>query len=90
MVPFCITFCYNYGMSIQIAVRLSEDIVEFIDQLVESGKEPSRAAVVARALSREKRRMIAARDAEILAHLSEYDELSDLAAYATRSTLELD
>ncbi len=90
MVPFCITFCYNYGMSIQIAVRLSEDIVEFIDQLVEADEEPSRAAVVVRALSREKRRIIGARDAAILAHLSEHDELSDLAAYTTNKPLEFD
>ncbi|HET8587961.1 MAG TPA: YlcI/YnfO family protein, partial [Candidatus Limnocylindria bacterium] len=54
-------------MSKQIAVRLADDLVEFVDDVVGSGKERSRAAVVARALERERRRMVAARDAEILA-----------------------
>jgi Arc/MetJ-type ribon-helix-helix transcriptional regulator len=49
-------------MSKQIAVRLPDELVEFVDELVGAGTEPSRAAVVARALERERRRAIAARD----------------------------
>jgi Arc/MetJ-type ribon-helix-helix transcriptional regulator len=37
-------------MSTQIAVRVSEDLVQFVDEIVESGTERSRAAVVSRAL----------------------------------------
>jgi len=52
-------------MSKQIAVHLPDELVAFIDDVVQSGAERSRATVVARALERERRRMIAARDAEI-------------------------
>jgi Arc/MetJ-type ribon-helix-helix transcriptional regulator len=69
-------------MSKQIAVRLPDDLVEFVDGVVGSGKQSSRAAVVARALERERRRMIAARDAEILAATGPDPELEDLAEYA--------
>jgi Arc/MetJ-type ribon-helix-helix transcriptional regulator len=52
-------------MSKQIAVRLADDLVDFVDEIVGSGQEPSRAAVVARALERERRRVVAGRDAAI-------------------------
>jgi Arc/MetJ-type ribon-helix-helix transcriptional regulator len=68
-------------MSRQIAVRLPDDLVEFVDQIVGTGKEPSRAAVVTRALERERRRMIAARDAEILAATGPDPELAGLAEH---------
>ena len=54
-------------MKQQIAVRLDGDLVAFVDGIVESGGASSRAAVIARALEREQRRLVAARDAEILA-----------------------
>jgi len=54
-------------MSRQIAVRLPDELVEFLDSAVARGDERSRAAVVTRALERERRRAIAGRDAEILA-----------------------
>ena len=66
----------------QIAVRLSDDLVEFVDQMVDSGTQRSRAAVVTRALERERRRMIALRDAEILAASGPDPELSGLADFA--------
>jgi Arc/MetJ-type ribon-helix-helix transcriptional regulator len=69
-------------MSKQIAVRLSDDLVEFVDQMVDSGTQRSRAAVVTRALERERRRMIALRDAEILAASGPDPELSGLADFA--------
>lgn len=69
-------------MSKQIAVRLADDLVEFVDEIVGAGGEPSRAAVVARALERERRRVIASRDAEILAATGPDPELAGLAAHA--------
>jgi Arc/MetJ-type ribon-helix-helix transcriptional regulator len=69
-------------MSKQIAVRLSDDLVEFVDEIVGTGGEPSRAAVVSRALERERRRVIAARDAEILAETGPDPELTGLAEHA--------
>jgi Arc/MetJ-type ribon-helix-helix transcriptional regulator len=69
-------------MSKQIAVRLADDLVDFVDEIVEAGHESSRAAVIARALERERRRMIAARDAEILARTGADPELEILAQRA--------
>ncbi len=69
-------------MSRQIAVRLSDDLVGFLDEVVRSGREPSRAAVVARALERERRRLIDERDVEILAATGLDPELAGLAEYA--------
>ena len=68
-------------MSKQIAVRLPDDLVEFVDEVVDSGVERSRAAVVSRALERERRRMVAARDAQILARTGSDPELAGLAEH---------
>jgi antitoxin MazE3 len=75
-------------MSKQIAVRLDDDLVEFVDEIVGSGRQPSRAAVVARALERERRRMVAARDAEILAASGPDPELAGLAEHTAGTPLD--
>ena len=70
-------------MSRQIAVRLPDDLVEFVDQVVQSGQAVSRADVVTRALNRERRREIAERDAAILASVGpdlDFDELANFVA----------
>jgi Arc/MetJ-type ribon-helix-helix transcriptional regulator len=77
-------------MSKQIAVRLSDELVEFVDQEVDSGAGRSRAAVVTRALERERRRAVAARDAEILAQAGSDPELAELAEYAAGLPSSLD
>lgn len=69
-------------MSKQIAVRLPEDLVAFVDEIVETGTERSRAAVVTRALERERRHALAERDARILARTGSDPELAGLAEYA--------
>ena len=69
-------------MSKQIAVRLPDDLVDFVDEIVGSGAGRSRAGVVTRALERERRRVVAARDAEILARGRPDTELAGLARYA--------
>jgi Arc/MetJ-type ribon-helix-helix transcriptional regulator len=69
-------------MNKQIAVRLPEELVAFVDDIVDSGKERSRAAVVTMALERERRRTVAARDAEILARTGSDPELVKLAEHA--------
>ena len=73
---------YHFGIGKQITVRLPEDLVAFVDGVVGSGRERSRAAVVSRALERERRRAIAERDAAIL---SEAELDHDLAALAERA-----
>ena len=74
-------------MSTQIAVRLPDDLVAFIDDLVSHGVAPSRAAVVSRALERERRRKIAERDAAILAKSATDPDLDALAEFAARTSL---
>jgi Arc/MetJ-type ribon-helix-helix transcriptional regulator len=77
-------------MSKQIAVRLPDELVDFVDELVCSGVVRSRATVVTLALERERRRTLAARDAEILARTDPDQELAGLAEYAVALTSELD
>ncbi|MGH2834428.1 MAG: antitoxin [Solirubrobacteraceae bacterium] len=68
-------------MSRQIAVRLSDELVDFVDEAVRSGAQRSGAAVVSRALERERGRVVAVRDAGILARTDPDPELADLAEY---------
>jgi Arc/MetJ-type ribon-helix-helix transcriptional regulator len=77
-------------MSTQIAVRLPDDLVEFVDSVVTAGGARSRAAVVARALERERRRAVAERDAAILARTGPDPELAGLAEHATGLRIDLD
>ena len=74
--------CYHIGMSKQIAVRLPDELVEFVDRTVASGDARSRASVVRRALERERRRAIAEKDVEILARTGADPELAGLAEHA--------
>jgi antitoxin MazE3 len=69
-------------MSKQIAVRLPDELVEFVDRAVESGSAGTRAAVVRQALERERRRAVAERDAEILTRTGPDPELAGLAEHA--------
>jgi Arc/MetJ-type ribon-helix-helix transcriptional regulator len=69
-------------MSKQIAVRLPDELVEFVDRAVASGSAPSRASLVARALERERRRSVAEQDAEILSRTGPDPELAGLAEHA--------
>jgi Arc/MetJ-type ribon-helix-helix transcriptional regulator len=75
-------------MSIQIAVRLPDGMVEFLDRLVAEGQATSRASVIERALAREIRREIAARDAAILAEAGADADMDSLADYAARAPLD--
>jgi Arc/MetJ-type ribon-helix-helix transcriptional regulator len=69
-------------MSKQIAVRLPDELVEFVDGAVASGAARSRASVVTRALERERRRAAAEKDVEILAGTGPDPELAGLAEHA--------
>ena len=76
-------------MSRQIAVRLPDELVDFVDEIAKAGPGRSRASVVAQALERERRRVIATRDAEILAHAGPDPELEGLAEHAAGLPSEL-
>lgn len=76
-------------MSKQIAVRLPDQLVDYVDGLIESGEDRSRAEVLTRALERERRRTIATRDAEILARTGPDPELAGLAEYAVGTPIDV-
>ena len=79
-------------MSRQVTVRLPEELVAFIDARVHDGRAASRAAVVAAAVERERRRELAERDAAILAATpadGDGDGFDDLAGYGA-GAVELD
>lgn len=76
-------------MSTQIAVRLPDDMVAFLDRAVSTGAASSRAALVARAVEREMRRQAAEQDAAILREHGPDDELDELVEWsATNTSLE--
>jgi Arc/MetJ-type ribon-helix-helix transcriptional regulator len=80
MVPF--------GMTTQITVRLPDELVAFVDDLVSQGDAASRAAVVSRALERERRRKVAQRDAVILASADRDIDLNSLAESTATSPMD--
>ena len=69
-------------MSTQIAVRLPDEMVAFLDRLVATGKARSRAALVASALEREMRRQAAEQDAQILREHGPADDLDAVVKWA--------
>ncbi len=77
-------------VSIQIAVRLPDSTVEQLDRLVAEGQARSRASVIERALAREFRRLIAARDAAILAEAGPDTDMDSLAGYAAHAAPDID
>ncbi|MFT4214636.1 MAG: hypothetical protein QM622_07660 [Microbacterium sp.] len=70
-------------MTTQIAVRLPESVVAFLDRVVSEGGAPSRAALVTSALEREMRRFAAERDAQLL-HGDAADDLDALVDWSVR------
>lgn len=74
---------YGYRMSTQIAVRLPDEMVAFLDRAVAAGEAPSRAALVTSALEREMRRLVAEHDARILGAKGAADDLDDLVAWTS-------
>lgn len=63
-------------VSTQIAVRLPDDMVAYVDELVAAG-EPSRAAVVTKALVRYRRQLQAEQDAAVYRETGGYPELEE-------------
>jgi Arc/MetJ-type ribon-helix-helix transcriptional regulator len=77
-------------MSTQITVRLPDVLVSYIDAEVTAGEATSRAAVVARAVERDRRRRIAERDAAVYARVGDDPDLAAFTRHATASDLGLD
>jgi Arc/MetJ-type ribon-helix-helix transcriptional regulator len=69
-------------MSTQIAVRLPDELVEYVDNLVREGAG-SRAAVVARALSLYRQQLRGEHDARILEDSGDYDDFDELVSHSS-------
>lgn len=74
------------GMSTQIAIRLPDDLVTFLDERVTAGDATSRAAIVARVLERERYRQLAERDAQIYAEYGDDPEVAEFTTTAASET----
>lgn len=73
-------------MSVQMTIRVGDDLAAFIDQEVKAGGG-SRADVINRAIRREVRRRASERDAQIYASSADHDLESDAyGAWAARTT----
>lgn len=77
-------------MSTQIAVRLPDEMVAFLDRSVADGLATSRAALVASAVEREMRLQVAQRDAAILRGAGPADDLDDLVTWTAAHALTED
>lgn len=78
-------------MSIQIAVRLPDQLVNSLDQLVDSGAARSRASVIERALLRELRYQRMLKEVEILnSGIGADEELDALARLSGHAALDED
>jgi len=77
-------------VNVQIAVRIPEEMVAFVDRLVADGVARSRAEVVARALAREERRVAAEHDLAILEATPGRDDLDDLVEWTTAHPVDPD
>jgi Arc/MetJ-type ribon-helix-helix transcriptional regulator len=71
---------YCFGMSVQIAVRLPDELVDYLDGLVRAGAG-SRAAVVTRALKLYQQQLRGERDARILEEAGDYDDFDELVGH---------
>jgi Arc/MetJ-type ribon-helix-helix transcriptional regulator len=69
-------------MSTQIAVRLPDELVEYVDGLVSEGAG-SRAAVVARALHLYQQQLRGEQDARILEESGDYDDFDAMVGHAS-------
>jgi Arc/MetJ-type ribon-helix-helix transcriptional regulator len=67
------------AMTRQIAIRLPDELVAYLDSLVHEGRG-SRASIVGRAIESDRRRRLAERDAEILARTGDYEDFVGLVA----------
>ena len=79
-------------MSTQIAVRLPDELVAYVDEAVAAGRVKSRAELVARLIERDARRQRAEEDLQRLAAQGALDdpELLDIAKSAADTPLPID
>ena len=69
-------------MTTQIAVRLPDELVAYVDSLVREGAG-SRAAIVTRALNLYQQQLLGERDARILEDAGDYADFDNLVAHVS-------
>jgi len=77
-------------MTIQVTVRLPDDLVSFMDEEVAAEHARSRADVVAQALRRLRRHQVAVGDAEIYARTEPDDDMLAIMEYTGSHPVRLD
>lgn len=79
-------------MTQQISVRLPDEVVAFLDQVVSDGHASSRATAIASAVAHERQRLRELADIEILTGLGAggQDELVGIAEKTSRTPLDID
>jgi Arc/MetJ-type ribon-helix-helix transcriptional regulator len=77
-------------MSKQITVRLPDELVDFVDDLVAAGVVASRAEAVTVSLRRERRRRTALRDVDILHRHPSDPELEAVAEHSAAHPVPVD
>ena len=77
-------------MSTQIAVRLPDEMVSELDELIATGEATSRASVIEQALRRELRRYLYEREAKILASTEPDPELDAWISWYSTQPMDLD
>lgn len=74
-------------MSRAIPVRLDDDDIATLDELVRLGLAANRSDAIKRGIDRDRRRLAALRDAEIYRHAGDDPDLSALASTAVSTHL---
>ncbi len=74
-------------MSTSVPVRLNDDELSTLDELVRQGLAANRSDAIKRAIDRDRRRLAALRDAEIYAQQGEDGDLTEFTAAAAATPL---
>lgn len=77
-------------MTVQMTLRIPDDLAAFVDQQVTDGGVANRTAVVAAALHNEMRRLANERDAEIYATTPADADLDAFVGYTAAHPVEFD
>jgi Arc/MetJ-type ribon-helix-helix transcriptional regulator len=80
------------AVSTQIAVRLPDDLLTFIDEEIRAGRAKDRASIVRAGLERMRRQAAQAEEIALITSIQgePYPDLSGLAEHAARTPLHLD
>lgn len=90
LVSDCIPKRYRRGISTQIAVRLPDDLVAYVDQAVAEGRVKSRAEFVTRLIARDAQRRRAEEDLQRLIEAGALDDVDAFAMARATSATPLD